>query len=111
MKKKYQNAFFIFGLCVLLFMITQLNFGEVWEGVRHAGYWFFAILVLWLFLYLFNTGAWYLIIKSCMSEKSFQDDEKELAASNPNNNKNVGFWWLYKITVSGFALNLSLIHI
>lgn len=107
MKKKYQNAFFIFGLCVLLFMITQLNFGEVWEGVRHAGYWFFAILVLWIFLYLFNTGAWYLIIKSCVSEKSFQDDEKGLAMSNANNKKNVGFWWLYKITVSGFALNYA----
>ena len=40
MNKKYQNGFFIFGLLVLIIMVTQLDFQEVWAGVRHAGYWF-----------------------------------------------------------------------
>lgn len=40
MKKKYQNGFFIFGLVVLVVMFTQLDFAQVWEGLRHAGYWF-----------------------------------------------------------------------
>ena len=64
MKKKYQNIFFIFGFVVLLIMITQLDFQQVWNGLRHAGYWFIAVLLLWLFLYFINTSSWYIIIKS-----------------------------------------------
>ena len=63
MKKKYQNGFFIFGLAVLIIMVTQLDFKEVWSGLQNAGYWFFAVVALWGFLYLFNTSAWYIIIK------------------------------------------------
>lgn len=91
MKKKYQNAFFIFGLTVLAIMVTQLDFNQVWEGVTHAGYWFLAVIALWGFLYIFNTAAWWIIIRS--------QDEKE--------KPNLSFWWLYKITVSGFALNYA----
>src|SRR5574344_1099522 len=92
MKKKYQNIFFIFGFVVLLIMITQLDFQQVWNGLRHAGYWFIAVVALWLFLYLFNTSAWYIIINS-------QEAKPE--------HKRISFGWLYKITVSGFALNYA----
>ena len=54
MKKKYQNGFFLFGIVVLVIMVTQLDFAEVWRGLQHAGYWFFAVVVLWAFLYIFN---------------------------------------------------------
>jgi len=94
MQKKYQNGFFIFGLIVLVVMITQLDFKEVWAGLKHAGYWFFAVVGLWFFLYMINTSTWMLIIKSGLRGK---EDEKS----------KVGFWWLYKITVSGFALNYA----
>ena len=60
MKKKYQNGFFIFGLLVLIVMVTQLDFKEVWAGVQHAGYWFINALVLWGFLYIINTYSWYI---------------------------------------------------
>ena len=63
-KNKYQNIFFIFGIVVLAIMVTQLDFAEVWKGLRHAGYWFFAVVALWAVLYIFNTAAWYIIIKS-----------------------------------------------
>ena len=95
MKKKYQNAFFLFGLLVLIIMVTQLDFKEVWAGVRHAGYWFANVLVLWGFLYIFNTATWYIIIDSIGSEENVCRKCK------------VGFWWLYKITVSAFALNYA----
>jgi uncharacterized membrane protein YbhN (UPF0104 family) len=72
-------------------MVTQLDFQQVWEGVSHAGYWFLAVIVLWGFLYILNTGAWWIIIKS-------QDETQKPPLS---------FWWLYKITVSGFALNYA----
>ncbi len=88
MKKKYQNGFFIFGLIVLAVMLTQLDFAQVWAGLKHAGYWFFAVIGLWAFLYTFNTAAWYTII-------------------NANGKTKVNFWWLYKVTVSGFALNYA----
>lgn len=88
MKKKYQNIFFIFGIAVLVVMVTQLDCQQVWQGLRHAGYWFVAVLVLWIFLYIFNTSAWYLII-------------------NAGGKSKVNFWWLYKVTISGFALNYA----
>lgn len=91
MSKKYQNAFFIFGLIVLIIMITQLDFKEVWEGVTSAGYWFLAVLVLWSGLYCINTASWWLIISR----------QKEARKGEVN------FWWLYKITISAFALNYA----
>ena len=95
MKKKYQNGFFIFGLLVLIVMVTQLDFQEVWAGIRHAGYWFVNVLVLWGFLYIFNTATWYIIIDSIGNEQGVC------------RKCGVGFWWLYKITVSAFALNYA----
>ena len=77
-------------------MVTQLDFAEVWKGLRHAGYWFFAVVALWAVLYIFNTAAWYIIIKSQ------EDDMLPAKQSSP-----VSFWWLYKITISGFALNYA----
>ncbi len=90
MKKKYQNIFFVFGIVLLIVMITQLDFKEVWNGLRNAGYWFFAVLLLWAFLYVFNTSTWYIIINSGAEKKA-----------------KINFLWLYKITVSGFALNYA----
>ncbi|MBR5037158.1 MAG: flippase-like domain-containing protein [Prevotella sp.] len=77
-------------------MVTQLDFAEVWKGLRHAGYWFFAVVALWAVLYIFNTAAWYIIIKSQ------EDNLHTVKQSSP-----VSFWWLYKITISGFALNYA----
>ena len=92
MKKKYQNGFFAFGLLVLIIMVTQLDFAEVWNGLKHAGYWFFAVVALWAVLYIFNTAAWYVIIKAQQPRPT---------------DKEVPFWWLYKVTISGFALNYA----
>ena len=95
MKKRYQNAFFVFGLVVLIVMVTQLDFRQVWEGVNHAGYWFLAVILLWGILYIANTYSWYLIIDSIGNEQ------------HVCRRHHIGFWWLYKITVSGFALNYA----
>ena len=95
MKKKYQNIFFIIGLIVLALMVTQLNFDEVYEGVQRAGYWFLAVVALWAVLYIFNTAAWWLIINS------------QSAPASDKQPSHVSFLWLYKITISGFALNYA----
>lgn len=90
MKKKYQYLFFLFGVAVLAVMLTQLDYREVWNGLQSAGYWFFAVLALWAVLYLMNTATWYIIIRSGAKGKT-----------------GINFMWLYKITVSGFALNYT----
>ena len=90
MGKKYRNGFFIFGLAVLALMVTQLDFHEAWQGISTAGYWFAAVVVLWAFLYMFNTLSWYIIIHNGLPRKPV-----------------VNYWWLYKVTVSGFALNYA----
>ncbi len=101
MKGKYQNMFFTFGIVVLVIMITQLNFAEVWKGLQHAGYWSLAVVVLWGFLYIFNTTAWYTIIRS------LQKTSRATKADEEYTNKTVSFVWLYKVSVSGFALNYA----
>lgn len=90
MKRKYQNGFFIFGVIVLGMMVSQLDFGSVREGLQRAGYWFFAVVALWFFLYMFNAFAWRIIIKSVVGKSP-----------------KIPFWWLYQVTVSGFALNYA----
>lgn len=100
MKKKYQNVFFVFGVAVLIVMLTQLPYAQVWQGLQRAGYWFFAVVALWFFLYMFNTAAWYIIIKTSPSPSIKQ-------SKTPLPLEGVSFWWLYKITVSGFALNYA----
>ena len=69
MGKKYRNGFFIFGLAVLALMVTQLDFHEAWQGISTAGYWFAAVVVLWAFLYMFNTLSWYIIIHNGLPRK------------------------------------------
>lgn len=90
LKRKYQNIFFVFGLAVLAVMVTQLNFAEVWAGLRRAGYWFFAVILLWVFLYMINTASWYIIIRSGSKERP-----------------PFSFLWLYRMTITGFALNYA----
>lgn len=117
MKKKYQNGFLIFGLVVLALMVSQLDFKEVWEGIQRAGYWFLAVVLLWAFLYIFNTGAWWVIIKSGEKDTTkmttFKEDlgatipKENIEQTAPTPSKPFSFLWLYKITVSGFALNYA----
>ncbi|MBF1436366.1 MAG: flippase-like domain-containing protein, partial [Prevotella micans] len=94
MKKKYQNIFFILGLALLGIMLAGLDYRQTWQALQHAGYWAVAVIVLWAFLYIFNTSAWMIIIRS-------QDTPADRAG------RRISFGWLYKITVSGFALNYT----
>jgi len=113
MNKKYQNGFFIFGIVLLAVMVTQLDFNEVWRGLRHAGYWFFAVVALWGVLYVLNTAAWYIIIKSQVPPTpqaiNTQHPSPNTHHPTPNTQQPApfSFWWLYKITISGFALNYA----
>lgn len=111
MDKKYQNGFFIFGIIVLALMLTGLDYTEVWNGLKRAGYWFFAVVALWAALYVINTAAWYIIIRQGASHNTADTSEDCPAAGvlpvASKRKDSVPFWWLYKVTVSGFALNYA----
>ncbi|MGL4518476.1 MAG: lysylphosphatidylglycerol synthase transmembrane domain-containing protein [Phocaeicola sp.] len=91
MKNKYRNLFLIFGIAAILIMALSFSndYNEIINKVNHAGYWFLAVVAIWLLIYLLNTLSWYVIL--C--------DKKE--------NHTVPFWKLYKLTISGFALNYA----
>ena len=90
MKQKTRNIFFLFGIVAIVVMILtfKVSFVEMWQHVRSAGYWLFAILGMWVVLYFMNALTWHIIIRG----------------SGPCC---IPFWKLYKVTVSGFALNYA----
>ncbi|MBR1621821.1 MAG: flippase-like domain-containing protein [Prevotella sp.] len=118
MSKKYQNGFFVFGFVLLALMLSSLNYHEVIDGLRHAGYWFFAVVALWGVLYLFNTYTWHIIIKAtkekelCRLQNAGSVEEEESVSSTHKKQTQLArrepsFGKLYRLTVSGFALNYA----
>lgn len=91
MRPLYRNIFFFLGLAAVLVMLFtfDMDFTEVWHHIRRAGYWFIAVVGVWVVIYLFNTLSWYTIIR------------------NGGPKPPVSFLRLYKLTVSGFALNYA----
>lgn len=59
-------------------------------------------MALWAVLYIFNTSSWYLIIKGVCLQSADDTSQPKVNTRHP-----VPFAWLYKITVSGFALNYA----
>lgn len=105
MNKRYQNVFFVFGVAVLAFMVSQLDFQVVGQGLAHAGYWFFAVVALWAGLYVLNTAAWWLILRS--GGEPDGKDARHGADGEAKARPKLTFFHLYRLTVSGFALNYA----
>lgn len=91
MKTKVRNIFFLIGIVAVVVMLYnfEIPYGEVVQNVRRAGYWFPAIVLLWVIIYLMNTRAWSIIISTSVSV----------------NGQKPPFWKLYKYTITGFSLN------
>jgi uncharacterized protein (TIRG00374 family) len=85
-----RNIFFIIGIIALFAMVWGLGFNTIIEHVKRTGWWFFAIIGMWLPIYLINTIASNVIIRD----------------GNPDNCK-VPFMHVFKITLSGFALKAA----
>lgn len=90
MKNKTRNIFFAFGLVAVVVMLFtfKVSFAQLWEDILHAGYWLFAILGLWLILYIMNACTWRIIIRG--------------SGDCP-----ISFLRILKLTISGFALNYA----
>lgn len=90
MKEKVRNIFWFFGVFAIVVMLCtfDMDYQELWQNLKKAGVWFPAVILLWLFIYLLNALSWYIIIRDGKHAK-------------------VPFWKVYKLTVSGFALNYA----
>ena len=89
MKSKFRNIFFIIGVVAIVIMLfgMDMTYEDVVSCLRKAGIWFPVLLLLWMFIYAINAGAWYAII------------------CNGLNGVKVPFWKVFKYTITGFALN------
>ena len=65
----------------------DMTYDDVVSCLRKAGLWFPVLLLLWMFIYAINAGAWYAII------------------CNGLNGAKVPFMKVFKYTITGFALN------
>ena len=65
MKQKYRNIFLLFGIAAIVVMLCtfEMDYSELWQNLLRAGRWFPAIVGLWVFIYLLNALAWYVIIR------------------------------------------------
>lgn len=90
MKSKTRNIFFFVGLIFVILMILtfKVSFTQLWQHITQAGYWLIAIIGMWVPLYIMNTFTWRTILKG-------------------SGDVTVPFWKLFKVTISGFALNYA----
>lgn len=90
-KQKVNNLFFLLGVAVVVVMLFtfDVSFVELWEHICHAGYWLIPIIGVWIFIYAINALAWQCVIRGTEKEKK------------------VSFLRIYKLTITGYALNYS----
>ena len=90
MRKRLNNLFFVMGLAAVavMFFTFDVSLPQLWENITRTGYWFIAILGLWVVLYIMNTLAWKTIIEG-------------------SGKCTVPFGRLLQLTISGFALNYT----
>ncbi|MCF0159256.1 MAG: flippase-like domain-containing protein [Bacteroidaceae bacterium] len=91
-KKVLNNIFFLCGVAaVVVMMFTfDVSFTELWMHLCHAGYWLIPIIGVWCVIYGINAWSWMCIIKG-----------------NKAPDEHVSFWRIYKLTVTGYALNYA----
>lgn len=88
MSPKLRNIFLCVGLVAIIIMLCtfDMSYAELWQKIRSAGYWFWAVILLWLPIYMLNAWSWYVLI-------------------NDGSAGHVGYWRVFKYTISGYALN------
>lgn len=91
-KKKLTNLFFILGVVAVVVMLFtfDVSFVELWEHIKHAGLWLIPILGIWIVIYAMNAWAW-----------------QRITNSNTGESGPVRFMRMFKLTISGFALNYA----
>ncbi|MDE6808349.1 MAG: flippase-like domain-containing protein [Prevotella sp.] len=91
-KQKVNNLFFFLGVVTVVVMMFTFDVSlvELWNHICHAGYWLIPIVGVWFIIYAINAWAWYCIIRS-----------------NKNPDESVSFLRVYRLTITGYALNYA----
>jgi uncharacterized membrane protein YbhN (UPF0104 family) len=85
MSNKVKTVFFIVGLALFIYLISQFGVDELISGIKRTGWWLIPIIGVWLVVYLLNTWAWQWIMKAEGNKIPFRD--------------------LFSLSISGFAMN------
>ncbi len=88
----WNNLFFLIGIAAVVVMLFtfDISFAELWGHICHAGYWLIPIVGLWIFVYAINAMSWMNVIRG-----------------NTDPDEHVSFWRIYKLTITGYALNYA----
>ena len=89
MRNKIMNVFLAIGIVAIVIMLLtfDVSYDEIWNNLRRAGWWFIAVVLIWLPIYLLNACSWNVII------------------NNGSKHKAIPFVKVLKYTISGYALN------
>lgn len=89
MRNKIMNVFLAIGIVAIVIMLLtfDVSYDEIWNNLRRAGWWFIAVVLIWLPIYLLNACSWNVII------------------NNGSKYKAIPFVKVLKYTISGYALN------
>ena len=89
MRNKIMNVFLAIGIVAIVIMLLtfDVSYDEIWNNLSRAGWWFIAVVLIWLPIYLLNACSWNVII------------------NNGSKHKAISFVKVLKYTISGYALN------
>ena len=114
MKWNWNNFFFLLGLvCVVVMLFTfDVSFVELWGHICRAGYWLIPIVGIWIVVYGINALAWMAVIDGVKQQKTPSDsplkrEDNEASPLRGRVEGSVGFWRIYKLTITGYALNYA----
>lgn len=89
MKPKYRNIFLLFGITAIVVMLYKFDFKfDILKTIKW--WWLIAVIGIWVFVYLLNAAAFYLIVNN----RNFEG-------------KHLPYAYAYKFTVSGFAFSYA----
>ena len=88
----WNNIFFLCGIAAVVVMLFtfDVSFVELWHHICRAGYWLIPIVGVWAIIYGVNALSWMSVIRG-----------------NTDPGERVGFWRIYKLTITGYALNYA----
>ncbi len=86
--KLAKNIFFILGALALGIMVYSIGLNNIWRDMKQTGWWYIPIIGMWIIVYIINTLSLYIILRDGSQES-----------------KKIGFFRLFKLTISGFAIN------
>lgn len=84
------NALFGIGILAVGIMVAKIGWQSILKNIEDTGWWFLAVLLVWLVVYVLNAFSWRLIIRNNCEEA-----------------KRISFLYILKLTITGYAINCS----